>query len=206
MGASAGRYAVGIGTGAASGAGLGAFGGPPGAIIGGVIGGGLGALQTLLSSSDEAKERKKQLDAYNEQRAQALQTYQHDQEQKYYDEWEQRYAQRTGANHDPMYVATHHKSYDPAQAEAEFNAHAGSAPTFPDEPAPNYAALAQSLGSLGSTVGTLNRQSALEDKLGAAQIQSSGNPWIAYAGESDDPMQQIVERARQAAWQRTGGW
>jgi hypothetical protein len=206
MGASAGRYAVGIGTGAASGAGLGAFGGPVGAAIGGVVGGGLGALQTLLSSSDEAKERKKQLDAYNEQRAQALQTYEHDQEQKYYDEWEQRYAQRTGANQDPMYVATPSQVVRSSAGRGGLQRARRRSSDVPDEPTPNYAALAQSLGSLGSTVGTLNRQSALEDKLGAAQIQSSGNPWIAYAGESDDPMQQIVERARQAAWQRTGGW
>jgi hypothetical protein len=206
MGASAGQYGVNIGKGALSGAAAGSFAGPWGAAIGGVLGAAGGGISTLLTSSDEAKERKKQLDAYNEQRAQALQTYEHDQQQKYYDEWEQRYAQRTGANQDPMYVATHHKSYDPAQAEADFNAHAGAAPTFPDEPTPDFGGLLMSAGSLGTTVGTLNRQSALEDKLGAAQIQSSGNPWVAYAGESDDPMQQIVERARQAAWQRTGGW
>lgn len=52
----------------------------------------------------------------------------------------------------------------------------------------------------------MSRQSALADKLGTAQIQSSGNPWTAYADDPIDPMQELLERSRQAAWRRTGGW
>lgn len=163
--ANAGQYGVNIGKGAISGATIGSFAGPWGAAIGGVLGGVGGGLSTLLTSSDEAKEKKRQLDAYNEQRAQALQTYQHDQQQKYYDEWEQRYAQRTGANQDPMYVATHHKSYDPLQATEDFNAHAGAAPTFPDDPTPDYGGLLMSAGQLGSSLGTMSRQADAASKL-----------------------------------------
>ena len=206
MGASAGRYGVAIGTGAASGASIGAFGGPIGAAIGAGLGGLAGGISTLLSSSDEAKERKRQLDEYNAQRAKALEAYQQQQQQSSEDDWERRYASLTGISNDPMYIAQSYDPYDPKKAEADFNLRAGPEPTFPDEPTPNYGALAQSLGSLGSTVGGLSRQADMSDRLGTAQINSSKNPWTAYADDPIDPMQELLERAREAAQRRTGGW
>lgn len=162
---SAGQWGVGIGTGALTGAGAGAFLGPIGAGVGGALGAGAGFLSTLLSASDEAKEKKRQLDAYNAQQAQALEAYKRDQQKSAEDDWAQRYAAITGIGNDPMYIATHAKSYDPVQATADFNAHAGAPPTFPDDPTPNYAGLISSAGQLGSTLGAASRQSDAAAKL-----------------------------------------
>lgn len=186
MGASAGRYGVSIGTGAAGGAGAGAaFGGPIGAVVGGGIGALGGALSTLLSSSDEAKQRKKALEAYKQQQLEAAQN-----------DWDRRWVALTGGSELDLPL----KPYDPNKAEADFNAHT------PDEPTPNYGALVQSLGSLGGTVGALGRQSDLQDKLGLAQINATRNPWQADASTTDPGLEKLLEQARQAAWNRTGGW
>lgn len=211
--ANAGTYAVNIGTGAAGGAGIGTTILPG---VGTAIGAGLGALagglQTLLSSSDEAKQRKKAKEEYERQRAEALRRYTEQQRNQNYDQWEHRnnalVGMFTGKNpeQDPMYIATHHDTFSPEQAEAEFNDRAGDAPTFPDDPPPNYGALIQSVGQLGGTLGTVARADALGDKLDLAKINSSGNPWQAYAEDPTDPLQQLLEQSRQAAWKRTGGW
>lgn len=190
MGASAGRYGVSIGTGAAGGAGAGAaFGGPIGAVVGGGIGALGGALSTLLSSSDEAKQRQKALEAYKQQQLEASQN-----------DWDRRWAAMTGISNNPAYLGLSYRPYDPQKAESDFNAHT------PDEPTPNYGALVQSLGSLGGTVGALGRQSDLQDKLGLAQINATKNPWQADASTTDPGLEKLLEQARQAAWNRTGGW
>jgi hypothetical protein len=158
----AGQYGVNIGQGAASGAGLGASFGPWGAVIGGGVGALGGALSTLLSSSDEAKQRKKALEAYRQQTR--------EQREKY-----------IAQSYEPYNV----ESFPSLAAEEEdFNAR------MPVEQAPNYGQLAQSAMSLGSTVGGLSRQSAAQSKLdeliqsrknGAAQAQ--GMPWGGYASD-----------------------
>jgi hypothetical protein len=206
MGASAGRYGVNIGTAAASGAATGAFAGPWGAAIGGVVGGGIGAISTLLQSSDEAKQKKKALEAYQRQREAEWSAQQAQQIRASQDDYRRRMeALIPGLAQDPMYIAQSYKpyqpqGYDPSQAEAAFNAQ------MPDEPTPNYGALAQSLGSLGSTVGGLSRQADAAERLGAAKIASSGNPWENYADSSDDPLEKIIEEARRRSPGVTGAW
>lgn len=209
--ASAGRVGVGIGTGAAGGAMTGASFGPWGAVIGGGIGAIGGAVSSLLSSSDEAKERKRAMDEYQRQRDQARNRYIEQERNRIYDEWERRYAARTGLSQDPMYLATHHDTFDPAQAAADFEARAGEAPTLPAEPAPNYGALVQSLGSLGATVGGLSRQadaqSRLDDLIQSRRIAATGNPWQSFADtQQGDDLEKLLEKARADAWNRTGGW
>jgi hypothetical protein len=196
----AGQWGVGIGTGAATGAGIGTAILPGiGTGIGAGLGAGLGALSTLLTSSDEAKKRKKALEEYERQRAEALHRYTEQTRNKDYAEWEQRYAARHGLNQDPMYAATHHDVFDPNQAAADFNARSPDQSEELGErydasiPPPNYAALAQSLGQLGGTIGGAVRQSDAQERLdgliqsrknGAAQAQ--GMPWGGYANP-DDP-------------------
>lgn len=207
MGASAGQYGVNIGKGAVGGASVGAFAGPWGAAIGGAVGGIGGALSTLLTSQDEAKERKRQLELYRQQSREARAVREKQRFEQSEDDWERRMVALTpGLAQDPMYIAQSYEPYKPepfaslAKEEQDFNAH------MPIEPTPDYGGLAMSLGSLGNTIGGLSRQADLSDKLELAKINSSGNPWVNYADDAEDPMQQILERAREAAQRRTGGW
>lgn len=186
--ANAGQYAVGIGQGAAGGAATGSMFGPWGTAIGGGLGALAGGLSTLLSSSEEARQKKKALEEYERQRAEAYHKYKEGKRNQYYDEWEQRHAARTGLNQDPMYAATHHKSFDENEIMSDFNAQVGEAPTFAEEAPPNYAALAQSMMQLGGAVGGATRQDAMQQKLEElAQSRKNefwsaqGLPWGGYS-------------------------
>jgi len=207
MGASAGRYGVNIGKGAAGGAVAGTSILPGwGTAIGAGVGAIAGGLSTLLQSSDEAKQKKKALEAYQRQREAEWSAQQAQQIRASQDDYRRRMeALIPGLAQDPMYIAQSYKpyqpqGYDPSQAEADFNAQ------MPDEPTPDYGGLVQSLGSLGSTVGTMSRQADAAERLGAAKIASSGNPWENYADSSDDPLEKILEEARRRSPGVTGAW
>jgi hypothetical protein len=179
--ANAGRYGVGIGTGAASGAMAGASFGPWGAVIGGGLGAIGGGLSTLLSSSDEAKQRRKALEAYRQQTREQREQYEQQRLEASQNDWDRRFASLTGADKLPGYAGFSYEPYkvEPfpslAAEEEAFNAH------MPIEPAPNYGALAQSAMSLGSTVGGLARQDAAQQKLDEL-IQSRKNQYWAQQG------------------------
>lgn len=186
----AGRYGVNIGMGAASGAAAGTAAFPGiGTAIGGALGALGGGLSTLFQTSEEAKDKEK-----------ARQAYLQKQQENAGDDWERRYAAITGISNDPMYMAMSYKPYDAEKANADFDA------AMPDDPPPNIGGLVSSLGQLGSTVGAASRQSAMQDQLGVAQINATKNPWQAFAGDPEDPMQKLLDQQRQAAWNRTGGW
>jgi len=195
--ANAGNYAIGIGGGAASGAGIGSLFGPIGAGIGAGLGAGVGALSTLLSSSDDAKKRRLAKEQLMEQERQRLEK-----------ESEQRYAAITGINRDPMFQVLSAERWDPAKASKQADDYlAGAMP----EQQPNYGALVQSLGSLGSTVGGLARADQLanlrnqSNQLG--NIRATGNPWANYAlGDQSDALDELLNDARDKAWAKTGGW
>ena len=212
MAVNGGRLAVGVGTGAAGGAGTGAMFGPWGAVIGGGIGALGGALGELLSSSDEAKQKKKLLEQYRTQQREQRAQYEQQRLKQSEDDWERRMVALTpGLAQDPMYIA---QSYEPykvepfpslAKEEEDFNAR------MPESPGPNYGQLVNSLGSLGSTVGGLSRQSdaqgRLDDLIQSRRIGATGNPWQAYADEQQgDSLEELLKQARQGAWDRTGGW
>lgn len=212
MAVNGGRLAVGIGTGAAGGATTGAMFGPWGAAIGGVIGGGAGALSELLSSSDEAKQKKKALEAYRQQTRKQRAEYEQQRLEQSEDDWERRMVALTpGLANDPMYIAQSYEQYQPkpfpslAAEEEAFNA------GMPAEQSPNYAQLVGSLGSLGSTVGGLARQgdaqTRLDELIQSRKIGQTGNPWQGYADtQQDDTLEKLLEKARGDAWDRTGGW
>lgn len=187
MGASAGKYAVNIGKGALTGAAVGSVLGPYGAGIGAGIGAIGGGISTLLSSSDEAKERERQKKLYLQQM-----------QERADDDYEKRFAAITGISGDPMYIAMGHDPYDPQKASADFDA------GMPDEPTPDYGGLAQSAGQLGSVVGSMSRVSDLaqrsEDARNLALQGASGNAWAPYAqADQSKELEELLERARRAS-------
>lgn len=195
--ASAGRLGVGIGTGAAGGAATGMAFGPWGAAIGGGIGALGGALSSLLQSSDEAKQRKRMREQLMQQQRESKD-----------DEYDQLYASLTGLNRNPMYQVMQYEPYNEYEAGKKADQYiAGAMP----EQTPNYGQLVQSLGSLASTAGGLSRQGDAQGRLDELQqsrrIGQTGNPWQSFADEQQgDSMEELLKRAREAAWSRTGGW
>lgn len=163
----AGNVGIGALTGAAGGAATGSVFGPVGAIVGGGIGAIGGLIAGLSGESEAAKQRKAIRNARMEQAKKAAE-----------DDYWARFAAISGITSDPMYMAMSYQPYDEAKVNRETDLYLEGA--MPEQP-PNYGALFQALGSLGSTIGQGVRADQLADQRIIGQQQRMGNPWASYA-------------------------
>ena len=184
-------------SGAASGASMGSVAGPYGAAAGGVIGGATGFIGDLVRQSEEAKQRKRLRDLYMKQQREALEKAS-----------EQRYAAITGINRDPMFQVLSAERWDPEKARKDADQYINA--NVP-KPTPDYWQVVQSLGQLGSTVGKYARANDLANLRNQSNqlnnISATGNPWVNYAlDDQSKALEEMLDNARGAAWDRIGGW